>query len=89
MQTRSNPVVNNYSYIELAEADINFLMSMALDKIAFLPFGYLMDQWRWGVFDGSTQECEYNTDWWKLRYLTMKRVVYSSHLIPFHLIPVY
>ncbi|XP_076008023.1 angiotensin-converting enzyme [Genypterus blacodes] len=49
------------------ESDINFLMSMALDKIAFLPFGYLMDQWRWKVFDGRIQPSEYNKEWWNLR----------------------
>lgn len=42
-------------------------MSMALDKIAFLPFGYLMDQWRWKVFDGRIQPSEYNKEWWNLR----------------------
>ncbi|NXX73935.1 ACE enzyme, partial [Urocolius indicus] len=50
-----------------AESDINYLMSMALDKIAFLPFGYLMDQWRWKVFDGRIKEDEYNQQWWNLR----------------------
>uniref|UniRef100_A0A8C3B3R6 Angiotensin-converting enzyme n=1 Tax=Cyclopterus lumpus TaxID=8103 RepID=A0A8C3B3R6_CYCLU len=54
-------VENNY------ESDINFLMSMALDKIAFLPFGYLMDQWRWKVFDGRIPSTEYNKEWWNLR----------------------
>ena len=49
------------------EADINYLMSIALDKIAFLPFAILMDQWRWGVFDGSTPDTRFNEDWWKLR----------------------
>ncbi|XP_078501202.1 angiotensin-converting enzyme isoform X2 [Lissotriton helveticus] len=49
------------------ESDINYLMSMALDKIAFLPFGYLMDQWRWKVFDGRIPETEYNQQWWNLR----------------------
>uniref|UniRef100_A0AAQ6AE45 Angiotensin-converting enzyme n=1 Tax=Amphiprion ocellaris TaxID=80972 RepID=A0AAQ6AE45_AMPOC len=49
------------------EFDINFLMSMALDKIAFLPFGYLMDQWRWKVFDGRIPSTEYNKEWWNLR----------------------
>ncbi|KAH1174233.1 angiotensin-converting enzyme isoform X1 [Mauremys mutica] len=49
------------------ESDINYLMSIALDKIAFLPFGYLMDQWRWKVFDGRIQEDEYNQQWWNLR----------------------
>ena len=42
-------------------------MSMALDKIAFLPFGYLMDQWRWAVFNGSVTPETYNQEWWKLR----------------------
>ncbi|PIK47773.1 putative angiotensin-converting enzyme isoform X4 [Apostichopus japonicus] len=49
------------------EADINYLMSVALDKIAFLPFGYLMDLWRWDIFDGTTLPENYNRDWWKLR----------------------
>ncbi|XP_076067701.1 angiotensin-converting enzyme-like [Oratosquilla oratoria] len=49
------------------QADINFLMSMALDKIVFLPFGYLMDLWRWDVFSGKTKEKDWNCAWWKLR----------------------
>ncbi|KAM8945786.1 angiotensin-converting enzyme [Pelodytes ibericus] len=49
------------------ESDINYLMSIALDKIAFLPFGYLMDQWRWKVFDGRIPNTEYNQEWWNLR----------------------
>ncbi|NWS81100.1 ACE enzyme, partial [Toxostoma redivivum] len=52
---------------ENKESDINYLMSIALDKIAFLPFGYLMDQWRWKVFDGRIKEDEYNKEWWNLR----------------------
>uniref|UniRef100_A0A8D3C8G2 Angiotensin-converting enzyme n=1 Tax=Scophthalmus maximus TaxID=52904 RepID=A0A8D3C8G2_SCOMX len=51
----------------LDKSDINFLMSMALDKIAFLPFGYLMDQWRWKVFDGRIPPTEYSKEWWNLR----------------------
>ncbi|XP_060075065.1 uncharacterized protein LOC132554771 [Ylistrum balloti] len=49
------------------ESDINFLMSMALEKIAFLPFGYLIDQWRWSVFSGETPPDKYNEKWWDLR----------------------
>ncbi|XP_075701161.1 angiotensin-converting enzyme isoform X2 [Rhinoderma darwinii] len=49
------------------ESDINYLMSIALDKIAFLPFGYLMDQWRWKVFDGRIPDSEYTQQWWNLR----------------------
>ncbi|XP_059494632.1 angiotensin-converting enzyme [Stegostoma tigrinum] len=48
-------------------SDINYLMSIALDKIAFLPFGYLMDQWRWKVFDGRIPKDIYNQEWWNLR----------------------
>lgn len=50
------------------ESTINFLMSIALDKIAFLPFGYLMDQWRWKVFDGRISSDAYNKEWWNLRW---------------------
>ncbi|XP_041734342.1 angiotensin-converting enzyme-like isoform X1 [Coregonus clupeaformis] len=49
------------------ESTINYLMSIALDKIAFLPFGYLMDQWRWKVFDGRISQEEYNKEWWNMR----------------------
>ena len=49
------------------ENEINFLMSQALSKIAFLPFGYLMDQWRWSVFRGDTPKEQYNKKWWQLR----------------------
>uniref|UniRef100_A0A673FSP4 Angiotensin-converting enzyme n=1 Tax=Sinocyclocheilus rhinocerous TaxID=307959 RepID=A0A673FSP4_9TELE len=50
-----------------AESDINYLLKMALEKIAFLPFGYLIDQWRWGVFSGRTPPERYNAEWWYLR----------------------
>ena len=49
------------------ENDINFLMLMALQKVVFLPFGYLMDKWRWDVFDKDSDPEEWNCDWWKLR----------------------
>uniref|UniRef100_A0A5F8HCZ6 Angiotensin-converting enzyme n=1 Tax=Monodelphis domestica TaxID=13616 RepID=A0A5F8HCZ6_MONDO len=51
----------------LGGSEINYLMSIALDKIAFLPFGYLIDQWRWRVFDGSINKKDYNQEWWNLR----------------------
>ena len=49
------------------EALINTQMKLALDKIAFLPFGKLMDQWRWGVFSGEIAPEDYNAAWWDLR----------------------
>jgi peptidyl-dipeptidase A len=48
-------------------ADIGFLLNRALDKVAFLPFGYLVDQWRWKVFSGEIKPENYNKAWWDLR----------------------
>ena len=42
------------------------LMRMALDKVAFLPFGLLVDQWRWKVFSGEIRPADYNRAWWEL-----------------------
>jgi peptidyl-dipeptidase A len=49
------------------EAFINQQMKLALAKIAFLPFGKLIDQWRWDVFAGRTTPEHYNEAWWQLR----------------------
>lgn len=51
----------------ISEADTNALMKTAMRKIAFLPFGYLIDQWRWKVFSGKIKPSEYNARWWELR----------------------
>ncbi len=48
------------------EAVINQQMKLALDKIAFLPFGKLIDQWRWRVFAGEIAPEDYNASWWEL-----------------------
>ncbi len=50
-----------------ASRDIGLLMSKALEKIAFLPFGLLIDQWRWEVFSGQVAPADYNKAWWDLR----------------------
>jgi peptidyl-dipeptidase A len=50
-----------------ASADIPLLLRDAMDKIAFLPFGLLMDKWRWGVFSGQIKPEDYNKAWWQLR----------------------
>jgi peptidyl-dipeptidase A len=52
---------------ENREAVINRQMMMALDKIAFLPFGKLIDEWRWKVFSGEVTPDNYNQAWWDLR----------------------
>jgi peptidyl-dipeptidase A len=46
--------------------DLPYLMKMALQKIAFLPFGLMIDRWRWEVQSGAITEDQYNTRWWEL-----------------------
>jgi peptidyl-dipeptidase A len=53
--------------VPAASSDIGLLMQRALDKVAFLPFGLLIDKWRWGVFSGKISPAEYNQAWWELR----------------------
>jgi peptidyl-dipeptidase A len=50
-----------------ASRDIGLLLQQALSKIAFLPFGLLIDQWRWKVFSGEVTADSYNKAWWDLR----------------------
>jgi peptidyl-dipeptidase A len=47
--------------------DVGLLLREALDKIAFLPFGLVIDQWRWKVFSGEVPPERYNAAWWELR----------------------
>ena len=48
-------------------SDIGLLLKQGLDKIAFLPFGLMIDEWRWRVFSGEIQPADYNKAWWDLR----------------------
>ena len=50
-----------------ASRDLGLLMNRALEKVAFLPFGLLIDQWRWKVFSGEVTPDQYNKAWWDLR----------------------
>ncbi len=50
-----------------ADKDLGLLLRQAMDKVAFLPFGLLVDKWRWGVFDGSIPANGYNKGWTDLR----------------------
>jgi peptidyl-dipeptidase A len=49
------------------DADIPQLLKQALDRVAFLPFGFTIDQWRWKVFSGEIKPADYNQAWWDLR----------------------
>jgi peptidyl-dipeptidase A len=48
-------------------SNIGFLLHRALDKVAFLPFGLLIDKWRWEVFSGKIPPSDYNRAWWDLK----------------------
>ncbi|SPF37393.1 Peptidyl-dipeptidase A [Candidatus Sulfotelmatobacter kueseliae] len=50
-----------------ADADIPLLLRKALEKVAFLPFGLLIDEWRWRVFSGEIRPADYNKAWWEMR----------------------
>jgi peptidyl-dipeptidase A len=50
-----------------ASGDIGLLLEKALEKVAFLPFGLVIDQWRWKVFSGEITPEQYNRTWWELR----------------------
>jgi len=55
------------SKVPSPDKDIGLLLRQAMDKVAFLPFGLLMDKWRWGVFSGATKPGDYQKDWTALR----------------------
>jgi peptidyl-dipeptidase A len=46
---------------------LNYLMKLALDKVAFLPFGLFVDEWRWKVFSGEITPANHNKAWWDLK----------------------
>jgi peptidyl-dipeptidase A len=49
------------------DKDIGLLLRQAMDKVAFLPFGLLIDKWRWGVFSGTIKPDQYEASWNALR----------------------
>lgn len=55
------------NYAPDASRDVGVLLKRALEKVAFLPFGLMIDQWRWQVFSGQVQPDDYNKAWWSLR----------------------
>jgi peptidyl-dipeptidase A len=65
------------SKVPSPDKDIGLLLRQAMDKVAFLPFGLLMDKWRWGVFSGKTKPEDFQTEWeaLRLRYQGVKSPV--------------
>lgn len=54
-------------YKSSKENNINALYLEALERIAFLPFGLLIDKWRWDVFSANVTQTDWNKHWWDLR----------------------
>jgi peptidyl-dipeptidase A len=51
----------------MPSSDLNPLMKKALNRVAFLPWGLLVDRWRWGVYSGQIKPEDFNRGWWELR----------------------
>lgn len=49
------------------QEDLDQLLRLALERVAFLPFGLVVDQWRWSVFAGEVSPENYTQAWWRLR----------------------
>ncbi|OGR75988.1 MAG: peptidyl-dipeptidase [Elusimicrobia bacterium GWC2_65_9] len=66
-----------------AEGDLGLLMKMALERAAFLPFGLMVDQWRWKVFSGEVKPEDYNKAWWDLaaKYHVAANVPYTRYFL--------
>ncbi|XP_017782038.1 PREDICTED: angiotensin-converting enzyme-like isoform X1 [Nicrophorus vespilloides] len=56
-----------YKEVHSKETLVNKMMFMARQRLLFLPYGYLVDKWRWDVFTGKTTEENWNKRWWDLR----------------------
>eukprot|EP01013_Petalomonas_cantuscygni_P013448 TRINITY_DN2778_c0_g5_i1.p1 TRINITY_DN2778_c0_g5~~TRINITY_DN2778_c0_g5_i1.p1 ORF type:complete len:613 (-),score=135.01 TRINITY_DN2778_c0_g5_i1:572-2410(-) len=50
-----------------ADKDVGLLLRQAMDKVAFLPFGLLVDKWRWEVFSGEITPDNYTQAWHDLK----------------------
>lgn len=56
------------SYADTEEDNINALLKMALERVAFMPFGLIIDMYRWEIFSGAVSEAHWNDRWEELRY---------------------
>ena len=60
-------LLGNIEQGDLEKINLKFQLKMALDKVMFLPFGYIMDLWRWDVFSSKVSTDNMNRHWWQLR----------------------
>jgi len=66
---------NDVLIVDTSEQHVDFLMKMALTKIAFLPFSLITDKWRFDVFRGDVTPSNYGRHWWQLRYRDDNHVI--------------
>ena len=55
------------SKVPSADKDTGLLLRQAMDKVAFLPFGLLIDRYRWQIFSGQVKPADYNKAWTDMR----------------------
>ena len=60
-------LLDQSAVIDDYETSINFLFNMALKKIAFLPYSYILDRFRWDTFEDIVDDASFNSLWWELR----------------------
>ncbi|CAG2107601.1 unnamed protein product [Medioppia subpectinata] len=53
--------------MNMNDMNIKFQLKMALEKVVFMPFAYIVDKWRWDVFSGKVSANHMNEHWWHLR----------------------
>ena len=63
-ETLKNSAVSTMSYVTTSV----YYFSASIIQVAFLPFGLLIDLWRWDIFSGKINESQWNTHWWELRW---------------------
>lgn len=59
-------------YKDTREDNINALFKTALERINFLPFGLLVEIYRYDLFSGKVPENKWSAHWEKLRYIPVK-----------------
>ncbi|XP_052530295.1 angiotensin-converting enzyme 2 isoform X3 [Tympanuchus pallidicinctus] len=55
------------TFQEDEETEINFLLKQALTIVATMPFTYMLEKWRWMMFNGEITKQEWMKRWWEMK----------------------
>ncbi|MGH0145532.1 UNVERIFIED_CONTAM: hypothetical protein FKN15_043190 [Acipenser sinensis] len=55
------------SFVQDHETSINFLLKQALTIVGTLPFTYMLEEWRWQVFQGTIPKDQWMQKWWEMK----------------------